>query len=240
MEERFANNPSLLEIAKTDCFFVLGDVYRLVASSWIVINEYVNRELATIEYILEKEEPTFRNLEVYLKDLYIYRRRVTRYHELITQAKEQCTTRGQQSWSHDLTSKLALENATDVESDFIYLQDKALATSRRIEKDIDLLTALVSIGEGKQALDENHALTRLSLLAMVFLPFSTVATIFSIQGGFGPGEGMFWLFWVIAIALTGFILCLSALYYGIGVSVLKRFGEVLSVKKWWKKLNWSR
>lgn len=59
-----------------------------MASNWIVINEYVNRELATIEYILEKEEPTFRDLEIYLKDLYIYRRRVTRYHELITQAKE--------------------------------------------------------------------------------------------------------------------------------------------------------
>jgi hypothetical protein len=95
--ERFSSNLSLLEIAKSDCFLVLGDVYRLVASNWIVTNEYVNRELATIEDILEKEEPTFRDLEVYLKDLYIYRRRVTRYHELITQAKEQCATRGQAS-----------------------------------------------------------------------------------------------------------------------------------------------
>jgi hypothetical protein len=101
LNERFSNNPSLLESAKSDCFFILGDVYRLVASNWVVINEYVNRELATIEYILEKEEPTFRDLEIYLKDLYIYRRRVTRYHELITQAKEQCTTRGQVSWSRD-------------------------------------------------------------------------------------------------------------------------------------------
>jgi Mg2+ and Co2+ transporter CorA len=235
LKERLSNDPSFLESARSDCFFVLGDVYRLVASNWIVINEYVNRELATIEYILEKEEPTFRDLEVYLKDLYIYRRRVTRYHELITQAKEQCATRGQQSWSHDATSKLALENAQDTEGDFIYLQDKVLATSRRIEKNINLLTALVSIGEGKQALDENHALTRLSFLAMVFLPFSTVATIFSIQGGFGPGEGMFWMFWVIAIALTGFILILSGLYYGIGISMLKRVGGALRLSKCSKK-----
>lgn len=225
--ERFSNNPSLLESAKSDCFLILGDVYRLVASNWIVINEYVNRELATIEYILEKEEPTFRDLEVYLKDLYIYRRRVTRYHELITQAKEQCTTRGQQSWSHDQTSAISLEHAKDMEADFIYLQDKVLATSRRIEKNIDLLTALVSIGEGKQALGENHALARLSLLATVFLPFSTVATIFSIQGGYGPGEGKFWLFWVIAVPLTGLVILLTAPYYGIGVSILRRVVRTL-------------
>ncbi|KAE9377400.1 hypothetical protein N431DRAFT_480447 [Stipitochalara longipes BDJ] len=228
--ERFFNNPSLLENARSDCFFVLGDVYRLVASNWIVINEYVNRELATIEYILEKEEPTFRDLEVYLKDLYIYRRRVTRYHELITQAKEQCTTRGQRSWSGDETSALSLEHAKDMETDFIYLQDKVLATSRRIEKNIDLLTALVSIGEGKQTLDENRALAKLTLLATVFLPFSTVATIFSIQGGYGPGEGMFWMFWAIAIPLTAFVLVISALYYGIGVSILKRMAGSLGFR----------
>ncbi|KAN0117924.1 hypothetical protein V8E51_003901 [Hyaloscypha variabilis] len=237
LRERFSNCPSLLESAKSDCFLVLGDIYRLVASNWIVINEYVNRELATIEYILEKEEPTFRDLEVYLKDLYIYRRRVTRYHELITQAKEQCTTRGQRSWSHGDTSALSLEHAKDMEADFIYLQDKVLATSRRIEKNIDLLTALVSIGEGKQALDENRALAKLSLLATVFLPFSTVATIFSIQGGYGPGEDMFWMFWAIAIPLTALVLALSVLYYGIGVSILKRMVSSLVSKKAWKMLG---
>jgi Mg2+ and Co2+ transporter CorA len=229
--ERFSNNPSLLEIAKLDCFFILGDVYRLVASNWIVINEYVNRELATIEYILEKEEPTFRDLEVYLKDLYIYRRRVTRYHELITQAKEQCTSRGQMSWSCSQISPISLEHGKDMESDFIYLQDKVLETSRRTEKNIDLLTALVAIGEGKQALDENHALARLSLLATVFLPFSTVATIFSIQGGYGPGQGRFWLFWAIAIPLTGLILALSALYYGIGISSFRGVVKTLRLRR---------
>jgi Mg2+ and Co2+ transporter CorA len=231
IHERFSQDPSLLESTKSDCFLLLGDVYRLVASNWIVINEYVNRELATIEYILEKEEPTFRDLEVYLKDLYIYRRRVTRYHELITQAKEQCTTRGQASWACDISSTIPLEHAKDMEADFIYLQDKVLATSRRIEKNIDLLTALVSIGEGKQALDENRTVGKLGLLATVFLPFSTVATIFSIQGGYGPGERMFWLFWTIAIPLTGVILVLSAFYYGIGISVVKKMARTLRFKK---------
>jgi len=129
LSERFSNNASLVESAKSDSFLILGDVYRLVASNWIVINEYVNRELVTIAYLLEKEEPTFRDIEVYLKDLYIYRRRVTIYHELITQAKEQCTTRGQQSWSRDESSQMAAADATDIKGDFKYLQDKVLGTA---------------------------------------------------------------------------------------------------------------
>ncbi len=86
LSDRFSNNQSLLESAMRDCFLILGDIYRLVASNWIVINEYVNRELATVEYILEKEEPGFRDLEMYLKDLYIYRRRCTKYDDCINQA----------------------------------------------------------------------------------------------------------------------------------------------------------
>ena len=132
--ERFSNNPSLLKSATTDCFLFLGDIYRLVASNWIVMNEYVNREMATREYILEKEEPSFRDLEVYLKDLYIFRRRVTRYHELITQAKDQCTTRGQQSWPRDDTSDLAVEHAKDMEVDFMYLQNTVQETADELRR----------------------------------------------------------------------------------------------------------
>jgi len=167
--------------------------------------------MATIEYILEKEESGFRDLEVYLKDLYVFRRRCTKYHELITHTKEQCSSRGQQHWPHSV-SEIAIENAKDSENDFIYLENKVQGTGQRIEKNINLLTALVSIGEGKQALDENHGIIRLTLLATVFLPFSTVAAILGMQGGYAPGAGSFRLFWAVAVPLTGFIVGISALW----------------------------
>lgn len=212
---------------RSDPFLLLGDVYRLVASKWIIINEYINRELATTEYILEKEEPGFRDLEVYLKDLYIYRRRCTRYHELITEAKEQCSSRGQKSWATAPPSEVGIEHSNDVEGDFIFLQAKNERTAQRIERNINLLTALVAIGEGKQALDENHGISRLSLLAAIFLPFSTVATILSMQGNYAPGQGAFWVFWVVAVPLCGFIVGISVLYDGAGRNLLLRVRDWL-------------
>jgi len=229
LKERLSSDSSRT-LARSDCFFVLGDLYQLAGSNWMVINEYINREITTIEYKLEREEPGFRDLEIYLKELYIHRRRITRYIELIDETKEQCAKHGPRAWPRDLTSPLAAEQAQDWEDDFANLHAWFHATSLRMEKNIRLLTALVAIGEGKQSLVENHGIARLSLLAMVFLPFSSVATILGIQGSFAPGEGKFWLFWVVAIALTTCVVGVFLLYDRIMDRLKERFERVVKVR----------
>jgi hypothetical protein len=46
LEKRLKGNTKLLVEVIKDPFLILGDVYRLVASCWMVVNEYINRELA--------------------------------------------------------------------------------------------------------------------------------------------------------------------------------------------------
>jgi Mg2+ and Co2+ transporter CorA len=226
LEERFTCDPDLVNAAAGNCFLVLGDVYRIVASNWIVLDQYINRELATIEYILEKYEPGFRQLETYLKEMYMHRRRCTKYLELIGEAKQQCHNRGQASWprTSDQGSEIVSHLVQDLEQDLSYMQAKTQGTAQRTEKNIQLLTALVSIGEGKQALDENHGVGRLTLLAMVFLPFSTVGTILGIHTMYGPGQDSFWLFWAISIPLTAFILIATFLFNKFGATFVSSSG----------------
>jgi Mg2+ and Co2+ transporter CorA len=234
LKERLSTN-SLGNLARADCFFVLGDLFQLAASNWMVINEYINREITAIEYKLEREEPNFRDLERYLKELYLHRRRITRYLELINETSEQCSKRGPRVWPRDSTSELAVEQARDWEEDFMNLQAWFHSTSERMEKNIRLLTALVSIGEGKQSLAENHGIARLSLLAMVFLPFSSVATILGMQGSFSPGDKKFWLFWVVAIALTTFVVGMFLLYDRIVQRLRAHFPKVSNMRQWRKR-----
>lgn len=198
--------------ASRDCFFMLGDLFQFTASNWVVINEYVNWEITSIEYKPEREEAGFRDLEIYLKDLYLHRRRVTRYYELINDTKDQIKRRGPQAWPQDITSEIAAEQTRDLEDDFTNLQVWFKATSSRNEKNVRLLTALVAIGGGKQGLAENHGIARLSLLAMVFLPFSSVATILGMQGNFAPSDRKFWLFWAVGISLSLFVISVFLLY----------------------------
>lgn len=212
LERRLKGNTKLLAAAKNDSFLILGDVYRLVASCWMVINEYINRELATIEDILEKDDPEFHDLKVYLKDLYIHRRRCARFDELIGKAQQQCMSRGQQAWPKLRSSSLAIEHAKDLEDDFTYLQARTQGTISRIEKNMSLLTALVAIGEGEHGLEENHGIARLSFVATIFLPFTTVGTIMGMQGNNAPGSSEFWVFWVVAILLTLGVFGLFSVY----------------------------
>jgi Mg2+ and Co2+ transporter CorA len=234
LKERLSTKP-LCSLARADCFYVMGDLYQLAASNWMVINEYINREITAIEYKLEREEPIFRDLETYLKELYLHRRRITRYLELISETKEQCSKRGPRAWPQDPTSEVALEQARDWEEDFMNLQTWFHSTSQRMEKNIRLLTALVAIGAGKQSLVENHGIARLSLLAMVFLPFSSVAAILGMQGSFAPGDKKFWLFWVVAIVLTALVVGIFLLYDRIMKGVKAHFLNASKMRSWRKR-----
>jgi len=88
---------------------------------------------------------------------------------------------------------------------------------------------------GKQSLAENHGIARLSLLAMVFLPFSSVATILGMQGSFSPGDKKFWLFWVVAIALTTFVVGMFLLYDRIVQRLRVHFPKVSKMRQWRKR-----
>jgi hypothetical protein len=153
------------------------------------------------------------------------------YQGLVSDAKEQCHRRGQQSWCQTNGSTIAIKHARDLEEDFAYLQTKMQDTVQRTEKNISLLMALVAIGEGKQGLHKNHAIARITLVATVFLPFSTVAAVLGMQGSFAPGADGFWIFWVVAIPLTAFIIGFFALYDGFGQQILNK-SKSLVLHKW--------
>jgi hypothetical protein len=188
-----------------DSFFILSDIYRLVASTWTVANEYINRECTTIEYVLEKQEANIKDLQTHLQSLQVYRRRCSMYCKLIVQAREQCQARGRHSWHKHLASDAAMENARDLQDDFASIELKMHDAEVRTEKNINFLSALVAIRE-------NRAVTRITLVAMVFLPFSTVAAILGMQGNFAPGASQFWIFWAVVVPLTFFIIGVFAIY----------------------------
>ncbi|KAI9675770.1 MAG: hypothetical protein M1817_001137 [Caeruleum heppii] len=212
---RLATSAPLQRAAPTDIFLLLTDLYLLLASEWLVVDEYVNRELATIEYRLEKEHPTFRELQAMLKALFILRRRCTRYSELIVEMQTQCQQRGQGSWPRTRTDDLAsfaADTATSLVADFAFLHSRACRTIARIEKNINLLTALVSIGEAEQALLKNDGVARLTLVAALYLPFSTVAAVLAIPGDIAPGQHRFWVFWATAVPLTALVVLVLRFY----------------------------
>ncbi|KAL4898783.1 hypothetical protein BDV59DRAFT_207015 [Aspergillus ambiguus] len=63
----------------------------------------------------------------------------------------------------------------------------------------------VSIEEARSSNKGARSLARINILATLFIPMSTVASIFSMQEQFLPGRQFFWVFWVVSLPiLLGF------------------------------------
>lgn len=122
---------------------------------------------------------------------------------------EHCNANGQGSWystSHIPTSFVAQE----VKRDLTKLKDDTTAINTRIDRNVELLTALIDIGRGKQSLKESMGISRLTFFATAFIPASTVAAILGIEEPFAPGSSRFWIFLILAIPVT--IIAFSVIY----------------------------
>jgi len=226
----------------TGPFITLYEGYRIIASEWLVVNEYVKRELANIERHLEQKdlkESTFQELEQHLKELYRIRRRCNKDHELVVEAASQCEKRGQylwpcSKWTSDGNSdafKFAEKHARNLEDDFKYVLSNMSTTISRIEKDISLLMALVTISEGRQGVQENRGISFLTLVATIFLPCETVASVLGIQTQYAPGARYFWMLWAVALPLTVLVITIFFLYPTVSSKLSQIWTKYIPVKK---------
>jgi hypothetical protein len=55
LKQRCSADEMYLKTCATDPFLVFYEGYRIIASEWLVVNEYVKRELANIGRYLEKD-----------------------------------------------------------------------------------------------------------------------------------------------------------------------------------------
>ncbi|CAG5156602.1 uncharacterized protein ALTATR162_LOCUS4399 [Alternaria atra] len=63
----------------------------------------------------------------------------------------------------------------------------------------------VTIQEARASSSNAQSLSRITVLTMLFIPLSTVASIFSMGGEFLPGQAKAWMFWVAALPLLAVI-----------------------------------
>lgn len=164
-----------------------GVIARLVYDQWRLTLGYMNRDVALIQERAEQRIPDFHVSERLLSDLFFHRQKCDEYGAHIMSAIEEFR-------SSDRTVQDRWEDLETLGRGFKDL-------SARAEAQIYLLTSLTSIKEAQQGLEESHGVSRLSQIATIYLPFSTVAAVLAMPDQYGPGEGMFWTYWVASVVL---------------------------------------
>lgn len=143
--------------------------------------------------------PSFDVAEKLLEDMFRHRQNCARYEKQLHDTME------------EFKQSLGREDLPVI-YDLVSIQDGFRQLSRTTERNINLLTDLTAIKEAQQGLDENHGITRLTHIATIYLPFSTVAAVLAMPDNFAPGANRFWVYWVASMILAAFVIMAVLLY----------------------------
>ena len=81
--------------------------------------------------------------------------------------------------------------------------------SSRFKAMIPVVTSLVQIVDSRQSFAETRNLSRLTYLALVFVPLAYVSSLFSMSGETAPGGKFFWVYFAVSIPLLGAVFLLA-------------------------------
>lgn len=231
-------------------FAVLSNLFRIVASEWNVVNAYLKAELLAIEWNLENMSVGIGDLEMYRRALFVYRRRISGYERLAAEQHALLGAFGRRAWlppdvleaggiysnGDDVVRRLPPEVRrahADLVADFASVRALLADNAARVEKNIALIGMLLTLQEWGVARVSSRAVTVLTFVGVVSIPFGTVASILDIGGdggaaggssgttgdgtdnisranpGYGPGQDSFWVFWVASIIVVA---CIAAAY----------------------------
>jgi hypothetical protein len=181
------------------------DLYRLVASEWVVVHTYIERDLNSIAWRLEHEKDArLEVLESFLDHLFIFLRRISIYGKLIDELVQTIMTSHPVAWP---TGQPSVENTKELlAADFAHVQNLFKADATRINQIFGIIMPLISIRDGKASIAQNRSLGYLTSLATILLPFNAVAAILAIPVPYGPKGDDFWVFWVAAGVLCALVL----------------------------------
>ena len=86
--------------------------------------------------------------------------------------------------------------------DFVSIQDDIKAAGQMLENMLPVVTSLVQIMDARRSFAETANIGRLTYLALVFVPLSFVASLFSMNPEHVPGSPHFWVYFAVAIPIT--------------------------------------
>ncbi|KAL2106111.1 hypothetical protein VUR80DRAFT_7259 [Thermomyces stellatus] len=177
---------SYMEAGLADHPTPYGGIARLIFDQWRLTLGYMRRDVQLIQQRAEERIPDFRVSEALLSDLFVHRQKCAEYSAHIEEAIE------------ELEKSYTAQHSENLET----LRKGFADLSAKAEAQVYLLTSLTSIKEAQQGLEENRGVTRLSQIATIYLPFSTVAAVLAMPDKYSPGEGRFWTYWVASIVLA--------------------------------------
>lgn len=168
--------------------------FQIVAAEWVKYTEVMRTCIKPFEYPVG-ERPDLSRFNTDLRELQSWRRRSIR-----SQEKIQMIIRKLKSHeSPDPHHRSAIEILI---ADFEVISNNIRIAGRRLENMLPVVTSLVQIIDARQSFAETANISRLTILALIFVPLSYVSSLFSMNEVNKPGGSGFWVYFAVAIPVT--------------------------------------
>ena len=189
---------------------------KIVASNWNVMLEFVWAKLSQIEYDLGSSEikemggqqEHLNQLAEILNDVNLFRRRLLWY---LDQVESSSRSMG-----------ININETSDGEGkELLSVFQRLQGLKEKVESLTSVVTGMLSIRQAELNIRqadisqrETKLVSRLTFVALVFIPLSYTASIFSMGGDFLPGSSHFWVYIAAAVPMTFIVLALAWLLRG--------------------------
>jgi hypothetical protein len=93
-----------------------------------------------------------------------------------------------------------------LQEDYEYLALSLINQGKQLEAMVPLVTTYLQLAESRRAYLETKNVSRLTTVALVFVPLSFVSSLFSMNEVFTPGGPRFWLYFAVAFPVLILVL----------------------------------
>jgi hypothetical protein len=163
---------------------------RIVAAEWV---KYV----AVMQYCIKQYEyqhdrlPELERFNKDLRELQGWRRR-----SMMSKGKVRSILRLLKS------NERGCQDLEALIEDYELISTKIEEAGRRLENMLPVVMTLVQIADARRSFAETADISRLTVLALVFVPLTFVASLFSMNTETMPGSKDFWIYFAVAVPVT--------------------------------------
>ncbi|KAH7324861.1 hypothetical protein B0I35DRAFT_171114 [Stachybotrys elegans] len=202
-----ANHPITLSL----CYYPM----RVVLGHWNYYTHLMSRYFKFYEYALHDIENRVHDSDI--TDLQRWRRR-----SMQSQHKLLLLTEFIHYWLQQERLDTSKQCWSLVLRDIKHLQSQLNHYNRSLERMIPVAASMVQLLDSRRSMVEAANISRLTFIALVFVPLSWVASLFSMSDGYSPGDKYFWVYFVTAMPTLLVVVFLSALRVDNFTALLRR------------------
>ncbi|KAI1362825.1 hypothetical protein F5Y08DRAFT_354930 [Xylaria arbuscula] len=174
---------------------VLSLVYfpaRLILAEWVMYTFVMDRYVKHFERVFETPSgvvPTMTSED--LKELHRWRRRSEQSIQKLDHLANFVSFWRTQEPDHPQFKSLA--------GDLHFAAKKIEKCDDAFKAMVPNVMAMIQIFESRKSIEESLRIKRLTVIAMIFISLSYIATLFSMADSYAPGQERFWVYFIVAL-----------------------------------------